>query len=84
MLARFAALLGPPARAVVSATLDQIKELHVGRHALLKDRIATRNRDHTHRSALLKRQTRERLRQIEREIAALNVACTRSLLPIPP
>jgi transposase len=74
MLARFAALLEPQARAVVSATLDQMKELHVARRALVKDRIATRNRDHTHRSALLKRQTRERLRQIEREITAIDVA----------
>jgi len=42
MLARFAALLEPPVRAVVSATLDAMKELHVARRALVKDRVAAR------------------------------------------
>ena len=41
---------------------------------LVKDRVAAQNRDHTHRSALLERQARERLRQIERQIAALEAA----------
>jgi transposase len=36
--------------------------------------VAARNRDHTRRSPLLKRQARERLRQIERQIAAIDVA----------
>ncbi|MGH6912773.1 MAG: IS110 family transposase [Geminicoccales bacterium] len=74
MLARFAALLEPPVRPVVSATLDAMRELHVARRALVKDRVAARNRDHTHRSALLKRQARERLRQIARQIAAIDAA----------
>jgi transposase len=74
MLARFAALLEPPVRPVVSATLDAMKELHVARRALVKDRVAARNRDHRHRSPLLKRQARERLRQIDRQIAAVDAA----------
>jgi transposase len=74
MLARLAALLEPPVRPVVSATLDAMKELHVGRRALVKDRVAARNRSHTHRSALLKRQARQRLHQIERQIAAIDTA----------
>jgi transposase len=74
MLARFAALLEPPVRPVISATLDAMKELQVARRALVKNRVAARNRDHTHRSALLKRQARERLRQIERQIAAIDAA----------
>jgi transposase len=41
---------------------------------LVKDRGAARNRDHTHRSPLLKRQAKERLRQIERQIAAVAAA----------
>src|ERR671918_42045 len=73
MLARFAALLEPPVRAPVSATLDDMKELQVARRALVKDRVAALNR-HTHRSALLKRQATERLRQIERQIAAIDAA----------
>jgi transposase len=74
MLARFAALLEPPVRPVVSATVDAMKELHGARRALVKDRVAARNRDHTHRSPLLKRQVRARLRQIERQLAAIDAA----------
>jgi transposase len=74
MLARFAALHEPPARPVVSATLDAMKELHVARRALVKDRVAARNRDHRHRSPLLKRQARQRLRHIDRQIAAVDAA----------
>jgi transposase len=74
MLARFAALLEPPVGPVVSATLDAMKELHGARRALIKDRVAAHNRGHTHRSPLLKRQASQRLRQIERQIAAIDVA----------
>jgi transposase len=72
--ARFAALLEPPVRPALSATLDAMKELQVARRALVKDRVAARNRDHTHRAALLKRQTRARLAQIDRQLAALDAA----------
>jgi transposase len=51
-----------------------MKELHVARRALVKDRVGARNRSHTHRSPLLKRQARQRLRQIERQIAAIDAA----------
>jgi transposase len=74
MLARFAALLEPPLRPVVSAALDAMKELHGARRALVKNRVAARNRSHTHRSALLKRQARARLAQIDRQIAAIDAA----------
>jgi len=74
MLARFAALLEPPVRPVVSATLDTMKELDVARRALVKNRVAARDRDHTHRSPLLKRQARARLAQIDRQIAAIDAA----------
>ncbi|HEV2068126.1 MAG TPA: IS110 family transposase [Thermomicrobiales bacterium] len=74
MLARFAALLEPPVRPVVSATLDTMKELHMARRGLVKDRVAALNRESTRRSALLKRQARERLRQIDRQIAAIDAA----------
>jgi transposase len=74
LLARFAALLEPPVRPVLSATLDAMKELHVARRALVKDRVAARNRGHTHRAPLLKRQARARLAQIDRQIAAIDAA----------
>ena len=79
MLARLAALLEPPVRPVISAGLDEMKELHVARRALMKDRTAALNRGHTRRSALLKRQAAQRLAQIERQIAAIDAAL-RSLL----
>jgi transposase len=74
MLARFAALLAPPVRPVLSATLDALQELHGARRARVKDRVAARNRDHRHHLPLLKRQARGRLRQIERQIAAIDAA----------
>jgi transposase len=83
MLARFAALLEPPVRPVISAALDMMKELHGARRALIKDRVAARNRDHTHRSALLKRQVRARLRQIERQLAAIDAALHATLAADP-
>jgi transposase len=69
MLARFGALIEPPVRPMVSQTLDEMKELHVARRSLVKDRVAVQNREHIRRSPLLKRQAAERLRQIDRQIA---------------
>ena len=40
MLARFAALIEPPTVPVASAALDEMKELHVARRALVKDPTA--------------------------------------------
>jgi transposase len=74
MLARFGALLEPPVRPMASQALDEMKELHIARRALVKDRVAAKNRDHTRRSPLLKRQAAERLGQIERQIAAIDAA----------
>ena len=67
-----------PPRAAGAARGERDPRRHEGvawrRRALVKDRVAAQNRDHTHRSALLERQARERLRQIERQIAALEAA----------
>ncbi len=84
MLARFAALLEPPVRPVVSAALDEMKELHVARCALVKDRTAALNRNHQRRAALLRRQAAERLRQIERQIAAIDARLRAYPPPISP
>ena len=73
-VARFAALLEPPVRLALSPTLDTMKELHIARRGLVKDRVAASNRASTRRSALLKRQAKERPRQIERQIAAREMA----------
>lgn len=74
MLARLGAMLKPSIRPAVSPALDEMKELHIARQALIKDRVAAQNRAHTRRSALLKRQAADRLRQIERQIAAIDAA----------
>jgi transposase len=55
MLARLAALLEPPVRAVVSPVLDDMKELSVARRALVKDQEAALQCDGALRSTLLKR-----------------------------
>ena len=85
MLARFAALLEPPVRPVVSATLDAMKELHVARRALVKDRVAARNRDHTHRSAAAQAsgQSASARRSTARSPRS-TPPCTPSSPPIPP
>lgn len=79
MLARFGALIEPPARGVLSETLDEMRELHVARGALVKDRVAALNRAQMLRSALLRRQSAEQLKQIARQISAIDGALRRLL-----
>ena len=74
MLARFGALIEPPARAIASDTVQHMRELQVARQALVKDRVAALNRQQTYQSALLKRHAAERLRQIARQIRAIDTA----------
>ena len=72
MLARFGALDALQTRPVVSQTLSTMKELLVARRGLVKDRVAATNRNHVHRAPLLKRLADQRLRQVERQIAAID------------
>lgn len=72
MLARFGALDALQTRPVVSQTLSDMKELLVARRGLVKDRVAATNRNHVHRASLLRRQADQRLRQVERQIAAID------------
>jgi hypothetical protein len=51
-----------------------MKELLVARRALVKDRTAALNRDKMLRSPLLKRLIAQRLRQVERQIEAIDAA----------
>lgn len=74
MLARFGALDALQTRPVVSQTLSDMKELLVARRGLVKDRVAAANRNHVHRAPLLKRLADQRLRQVERQIAAIDAA----------
>jgi transposase len=74
MLARFGALLQPPTRPIVSQTIDDMKELHVARRALVRDRTAALNREKQLRSPLLRRQASQRLTQIDTQLKAIDVA----------
>lgn len=71
MLARMGALLDLEARPVRSPVLNDLKDLHVAREALVKNRTAARNRAKNLTMALLKRHNGAQLRQIERQIAAI-------------
>ncbi len=74
MLARFGALNELQVRPMVSQTLCDMKELLVARRGLVKDRVAASNRNHVHRAPLLRRLANQRLRQVERQIAAIDAA----------
>lgn len=74
MLARMGALLTPPVRPITSQAIDEMKELHIARLALVKDRTAAKNREHACRAPLLKRHAAQRLAQIDRQIAAIDSA----------
>ena len=71
MLARMGALLELEARPVRSPVLNDLKDLHMAREALVKNRTAARNRAKNLTLPILKRHNAEQLRQIERQIAAL-------------
>lgn len=71
MLARMGSLLEIEARPVACPTLAELKELQVGRDALVRNRTRARNRAKTLSQPLLKRQNGAQLRQIERQIAAI-------------
>ena len=79
MLARFGALLEPRTLAPPSQSLADMKDLLVARRALVKDRTAAQNRAQQRSLALLKAQAAERLKQIERQIAAIDAALRKHL-----
>lgn len=74
MLARYAAMVEPRALPPQDASLVELKELLCARRALVKDRTAVQNRAHQRRLALLKAQARERLKHIDRQLAAIDAA----------
>ena len=74
MLARMGALLEPDVRPPATPALDEIKDLRLARTALVKDRTAAANRAKHLRLALLRSQSARRLKQIDRDIAAINAA----------
>jgi transposase len=74
MLARMGAMLELQARPPLSEIILELKDLHLAREALVKDRTAARNRGKVLTLSLLKRQNAQRLNQIERQMAAVEDA----------
>jgi transposase len=72
LLARMAATLQPPVRPARSAQQAQMAELINARDGLVRDRTACLNREKNLTIALLKRQCRQRIKQIEQHIKALD------------
>ena len=71
MLARMGALLELEPRPVRSPVLNTLKDLLMAREALMKSRTAAKNRAKTLTLSLLKRHNAAQLRQIERQMAAI-------------
>ena len=71
MLARMGGLLDLEARPVRSVRLNDLKDLHMAREALVKSRTAAKNRAKNLTLPILKRHNGEQLRQIERQMAAI-------------
>ncbi|KAA5606849.1 IS110 family transposase [Roseospira marina] len=71
LLARMGALLTLEPRSPQTEGIADLKQLHIAREALVKDRTAAKNRAKSLRIALLKRQSAERLKHIERQLAAV-------------
>ena len=74
LLARYGALLEPRILKANTKILNDLKELHGARLALIKDRTAAKNREKNLSNPLLKKQNADRLRQIERQIKAVDEA----------
>lgn len=68
MLARMGAVLDLEAKPVRSCSMHEIRELHVARIGLVKDRTACRNRLHGARNKVVLAQLRARLKQVEKQI----------------
>lgn len=74
MLARFGQALAPQTRAPAEPVLQDLKDLHMARRALVKDRTAAMNRQKHLRVPLLTRHNTQRLKQIEAQLDAIDQA----------
>jgi len=77
MLARMGAVLDLEAKPVRSCSMHEIRELHVARIGLVKDRTACRNRLHGARNKVVLGQLRARLKQVERQIEQIDAELLR-------
>jgi transposase len=83
MLARMAAALEPEIRPVRTEVMTELRELLVARRGLVKDRTAVLNRSKTLTLALLKRQSEQRLAQLDKQIAAIEDAAQAIIAALP-
>ena len=74
LLARMAAVLDLQARPARSEIHHDLRELSVARQALVKDRVAARNREQVAENAIIRRQLKARLDQIDRQIGEIEKA----------
>ena len=72
ILARMGAVLDLEGRPAKSETLHDLRELSVARQALVKDRIATTNREQIAVNPLIRRQLRARLKQIGAQLKEID------------
>lgn len=72
MLAKIGAAFGLEPQAPCSKEILILRDLHVARAGLIKDRTRLRNRAQIQDIALLKRQIKARLTQVERQVAELD------------
>lgn len=75
LLARFGVTLQPQTTELVSPALQSLAELVAARRHLVKQRTAATNRSKILSIALLKRQARATLRQIESQLDAIDKQC---------
>jgi transposase len=74
LLARMGAVLDLQARPARSENHHDLRELSVARQALIKDRIAAMNREQVAQNAIIRRQLKARLCQIEKQILEIEKA----------
>jgi transposase len=77
MLARMGSVLDLDAKPARSDSMHEIRELHIARVGLVKDRTACRNRLHGARNKVVLAQLRARLRQVEKQIEQIDAELAR-------
>jgi transposase len=77
MLARMGAVLDLDAKPARNDSMHEIREWHIARVGLVKDRTACRNRQHGARNKGVLAQLRARLRQVERQIEQIDAELQR-------
>jgi transposase len=83
MLARMAEALKPVPRPARAQNLNQLAEIVNARDGLVRDRTALKNREKNLTITLLKRQAKQRLEQIARQIEAIDTLAQEIILADP-